>query len=301
MRERYGIDTSRTDAGSRGEGHGESDVGGASSRRRSRGRRGKRKRVEEEEEEFEREAETYPTLPKRHTGSAIERSMSFDSGVVMSRGASLLGTPPSVGNYNIPRTSSLLGTPATPTGLNAPPTKSLSSQSERRPENHYHVSSIDYHHRRDSEPAVPTKRQRLSSHNDFPREPMLTTPPLYNNQSRYHHGNHQDDRPHSSRQYYDDGNSAHNQYMTGRYHDNTDARYLIEHRRLSYPERGVSYEQTPPLPHQRRMSDHIELRGGARTAPMGYHDNGQRNLTNDEHAVNSRGFRGQTHLHNYRH
>lgn len=234
----------------------------------------------------------HPSLTKKqHTHSKLDRSMSFDSGVMMNRGSSLLGTPPIQHNYDA-RTSSLLGTPATPTGHMPPPTRSYS---ERRAEKR---TLIDYHnnHRRDS---VTFKRQRLSPRDDFPREPVVATP--RNEHLHRHHGN----MPHSSRQFYD-RSSTHNQYTPSHRHDNLDtldARHFVEaqsKRRMSYQERGVSHEQTPPHLFHRRLSDYSELGGGARTPPVQYREERHRSLTEDGRVVNSRGFRGQSHLNNYR-
>ena len=300
-----------------------SSSGGGPSRKRARDSWGERRNGSDRDEVQSTHVKVavgpHPSLRTRGPPhlAKMDRSLSVDAGLLTSRGpSSLLGTPSNQRTFDIhvPR-SSLLSAPTTPIGHMPPPTRSLSSHSTSRGDKRPSRLSLEerHHHRRDSAPIV-TKRPRVSAQGDFPREPIISTPPPYhaselNERIHHHHGNHHD-QPHSSRQHYDErhlSNSAHNDYHNSRH---SDARALIEgrsNRRMSYnDDRGV-YHEAPPLappPYHRRLSDYSELASGGRTGPSGYHDNRhKRHVTDDGRMVNDRGFRGQPHLsrNNYRH
>lgn len=292
---------------------------GRSSKKRSRSGRGERRGRHDNEdqqssgENFSVSVGPHPSLRNKHHSNLphlakVGRSMSADVGLVTNRSSpssSLLGTPPTQWTNEIPRSSSLLRTPTTPAALMPPPIRSMSGQSERRAHKRHHDHLLDDyhdHHRRMSEPTV-HKRPRLSSLEDFPREPMPATPTPHHRHERlhHHHGNHYD-QPHSSRQYDDRRQSSHTHH-NGHTHNDVNVR---DQRRLSFNnERGVYHESPPMAPptYHRRMSDYSEQGSGSRGHMTYNSDRHKRHATEDGRTVNSRGFRGQPHLakNNYRH
>ena len=336
------------------------DTTGGYPRKRSRGSRGRKRsddasrnnNFEERRRNFDKVSiGRHPSLNKeRHSTSGDarklldRRSNSIDTGSLTNRGSSLLGPIPhdDARPRDGLRTSALLQTP--PPGHMLPPLNSFSASHsgsrERRgvkrshhdlPEDHH------YHHRRDSEPAN-MKRPRLteprhSLEKDFPREPLIDTPPLYrdhthprNNSTPYypppprraysdvskqvhhHHGGdhtHHNDQPHSSRDLLGDRHLPSPTHQLYPHHHKGDARELLN-RHVSYDE---DYSRGAFPPYQRRLSDISEQAGGIRTPPVmtvnysSSSDRHKQHRIEDVWMVNDRGFRGQPHLlrNNYRH
>ena len=310
---------------------GESATTSYGSSRRSRRERAKKRTRDTEDVVRERvdiSVGRHPSLKKRkqsnssHSTSKLDRSMSFDAGLLMNRSSSLLETPPTQRTYDVSRSSSLLPMPATPPlGHMPPPTRSLSSRSaerrgEKRPLNDHHHHHHHHHHRGDSEPA---KRLKLAHQEDFPREPMTAMPSRpyndyeQNERLHHHHGNHHGYNQAHSLSHYNErhrpGPSPVNNQFSEEHHTNSeDARNFItarNNRRMSYEEERGAYNGMAPVPpplYHRRLSDYSELaHGSSRTPPM--IDRHKRHGTADGMMVNSRGFRGHPQLvkNNYRH